>query len=57
MIINLGAPQIIWLVLAVLGLIYETINHGKEREPHNAYTFAVSAVISFSLLYWGGFFS
>lgn len=56
MTINLGIPQIIWLVLVVLGLIYETINHGKEREPHNAYTFAVSAVISFSLLYWGGFF-
>lgn len=32
------------------------INHGKPREPHNAYTFAISIVISFLLLYWGGFF-
>ena len=56
MTINLGAPQIIWLVITVFGLINETINHGKEREPHNAYAFAIGAVISFLLLYWGGFF-
>lgn len=29
MTINIGIPQIIWLVMAVFGLIYETINHGK----------------------------
>lgn len=56
MTINLGIPQIIWLVTAVFGLIYEIINHGKPREPHNAYAFAISMVISFLLLYWGGFF-
>ena len=56
MTITLGIPQIIWIVLAVYGLIDETINHGKPREPHNAYTFAISAFISFLLLYWGGFF-
>lgn len=56
MTINIGIPQIIWLVTAVLGLIYEIINHDKPREPHNAYTFAISTVISFLLLYWGGFF-
>ena len=56
MTINLGIPQIIWLVMAIFGLIYEIINHGKPHEPHNAYIFAVSMVISFLLLYWGGFF-
>lgn len=56
MTINIGIPQIIWLVTAVLGLIYEIINHNKPREPHNAYTFAIGTVISFLLLYWGGFF-
>ena len=56
MTITLGIPQIIWLVMAVFGLIYEIINHGKPREPHNAYAFAIGMVISFSLLYWGGFF-
>lgn len=56
MTINIGIPQIILLVTAVLGLIYEIINHGKPREPHNTYTFAISIVISFLLLYWGGFF-
>ncbi len=29
MTINLGIPQIIWLVMAIFGLIYEVINHGK----------------------------
>lgn len=56
MTINLGIPQIIWLVLVVFGLIYEIINHGKPHEPHNAYTFAISTIISLLLLYWGGFF-
>lgn len=56
MTINLGIPQLIWLVMAVIGLIVEIVEHGKPREPHNAYIFAVSVVISFLLLYWGGFF-
>lgn len=56
MTITLGVPQIIWIVLAIYGLIDETINHGKPREPHNAYIFAISVFISFLLLYLGGFF-
>ena len=56
MTITLGVQQIIWIILAIFGIIEETINHGKPREPHNAYTFAISAFISFLLLYWGGFF-
>ena len=56
MTINIGVPQLIWLFLAVIGLIIEIVNHGKPREPHNAYTFVISMVISFLLLYWGGFF-
>ncbi len=56
MTINLGIPQLIWLVFAVIGLIVEIVEHGKPREPHNAYTFAIGTVISFLLLYWGGFF-
>lgn len=56
MTINIGVPQTIWLVLVVFGLIYEIINHGKPHAPHNAYTLAISVVISFLLLYWGGFF-
>lgn len=56
MTINLGIPQLIWFFLATIGLIVEIVEHGKPREPHNAYTFATSVVISFLLLYWGGFF-
>ena len=56
MTINLGIPQIIWFFLATIGLIIEIVNHGKPREPHNAYTLVISTVFSFLLLYWGGFF-
>lgn len=56
MTINLGIPQLIWFFLAVIGLIIEIVNHGKPREPHNAYTLVISTVFSFLLLYWGGFF-
>ena len=56
MTINIGIPQIIWLFLVVIGLMAEIINHGKPHAPHNAYTLAISVVISFLLLYWGGFF-
>ena len=56
MTINLGIPQLIWFFLATIGLIIEIVNHGKPREPHNAYILAISTVFSFLLLYWGGFF-
>ncbi len=32
MTITLGIPQIIWIVLAVYGLIDETINHGEPQQ-------------------------
>ena len=56
MTINLGIPQIIWLVLVALGLVTEIVYHDQPREPHNAYVFVIKTVISFLLLYWGGFF-
>ena len=56
MTINLGVPQIIWLVLVALGLVTEIVYHDQPREPHNAYVFVIKTVISFLLLYWGGFF-
>lgn len=56
MTINLGIPQIIWLVMTIFGLIYEIVNHGKPQQPHNAYAFTIGVLISFLLLYWGGFF-
>lgn len=56
MTINIGIPQAIWLALVVVGLIDEIVEHGKPRNPHNAYIYAISTVISFLLLYWGGFF-
>ena len=56
MTINLGIPQIIWLVLVALGLVTEIVYHGKPREPYNAYAYVIKIIIYFLLLYYGGFF-
>jgi len=53
----MGAPQIIWVVLAVIGLCLSAFMHGQER--HGTYSFPmdfVARLITFGLLYWGGFF-
>lgn len=50
-------PQIIYLILAGFGFALSIMMHGKPRKPHNAYSDLVAALISFGLLYWGGFFS
>jgi len=51
------APQIIYLSLVFSGLLIAANQHGKERSPHNFWVTLVATAISFSLLYWGGFFS
>lgn len=51
------APQIIFICIAVYGLAVEIERHGKPKtQKHNAWENLVAIVISFSLLYWGGFF-
>lgn len=53
----MGAPQIIWIVLAVFGLCSSAFLHGQKRQ--GTYSFPVDFVgrlIAFGLLYWGGFF-
>ena len=57
MTFNFGVPQIIYMILTVLGIVIACVNHGKEREPYNAYIQFISAIITTALLAWGGFFA
>ena len=53
---RLGVPQIIMIALIISSIIISIVNHGKKREPYNAYTVLIGAVFEVALLYWGGFF-
>ena len=56
MTFTIGWPQGILLALLAGGLIIATVEHGKPREPTDAYTTFVAALIEVALLAWGGFF-
>lgn len=55
--ITLGIPQIIWIVLVIMGLGVEMAQHGKPRTgKHNFWTMLISFGLSIWILYAGGFF-
>lgn len=54
---SIGAPQAVLLVLYGLSLALNIRDHGKPREPTNAWTALVSMVLQIVILWWGGFFS
>jgi len=54
---RLGVPQIIMIALIISSIIISIVNHGKKREPYNAYSVLIGAVFEVTLLYWGGFFN
>lgn len=53
---QLGVPQIIMIALMISSIVISIVNHGKDREPYNAYSALIGAVFEVALLYWGGFF-
>jgi hypothetical protein len=53
---QLGIPQIIMIALIISSIVISIVNHGKKREPYNAYSVLIGAVLEVALLYWGGFF-
>ena len=54
--LHLGAPQIIYLILSLAGLVGSALEHGKPRKPGNFFSAMLAAIIVWPLLYWGGFF-
>lgn len=53
----MGAPQIIMIILQVLGIGIHLARHGEEtNDTYNFITRTFSALVVIGLLYWGGFF-
>lgn len=51
----MGAPQVIWIVLAILALVLTWLGNGLPSTI-SFKRCALSAVVSLGLLWWGGFF-
>lgn len=54
--ITIGIPQAILLGFYGLALILSVKDHGKPREPTNAWNMIASIVLQLALMWWGGFF-
>lgn len=52
----MGAPQIVWVILATAGVVLAMVKHGEPRDPFNAWITLIATGLSGALLYWGGFF-
>jgi len=52
----MGTPQWIFLVLGILCWIAEVYRHDMPRKNYSAVSSTINLVLTFGLLYWGGFF-
>jgi len=53
----MNAPQIIWIVLAALGIGIHMAKHGQpEQGTYCFFTQSICVAFTAGLLYWGGFF-
>jgi len=50
------APQIIWIVIAAVALLFAARDHGKTTR-RNFWAQLIGAALGVGLLLWGGFFS
>ncbi len=49
-------PQLLYIMLCILGLGVHMANHGEERvKNYNGWTQLISIIIIWVLLYYGGF--
>jgi 2-keto-4-pentenoate hydratase len=53
----IGAPQIIWISLAAMGVGISIVKHGEPRSPHSMWASIIGTPLAVALLYWGGFFT
>ena len=52
----MNAPQIIIIVLLAYNVGSSVAKHGKPQDDYNGWVSLISAIITASLLWWGGFF-
>jgi hypothetical protein len=54
----LGIPQIIYLILWLLGAGIAMAKHGEPKTgKYDFWTTLLSSILALGLLYWGGFFA
>lgn len=51
----MNAPQVVMIVIMVLGLFVTLKDHGKPRTPENFWWALFGNAVMFGILYWGGF--
>ena len=55
--ILMEAPQMIVVALTIWSLTHEGMKHGDPKDGyHSFWTSGISQIVSFGLMYWGGFF-
>lgn len=53
----MNAPQITYIVLMAIALLFDANLHGKQKTgKHNFWIGVMSIAINFGIMYWGGFF-
>lgn len=57
MTVTIHTPQLICTLLLGTELIIATILHGTSKGTYNIFITFFDVIITFGLLYWGGFFS
>ena len=50
-------PQIIYLLLCLIGLLWSAYKHGKPQDNYNFWISLIAQLIGTALVFWGGFFS
>ena len=55
--IEIHTPQAIILVLMIVGFAVTCAKSGESRGKYSPTMTALDTLITFSILYWGGFFS
>lgn len=52
------APQIIYIIIVIIGLMIASYNHGKPKTgKYNLWDNIIAIALHIGLLYWGGFFN
>lgn len=53
----MGAPQIIWFIIAIIDIVYTGIHNGERKEgEYNFWTNLIAIIIEYFFFKWGGFF-
>lgn len=52
----MGAPQVIYLILAAISVADSIRKDGEPRPPYNKIHTLIGLILSLGLLNWGGFF-